>query len=185
MEVPSATQNIVKSERSAFSRIAFVGNYLPRQCGIATFTTDLCEAVAKTYPTVDCIALAINDTADGYAYPPRVRYELPQDDVAAYRSAADFLNLNSVNVVCLQHEYGIFGGKAGDYILSFLRELEVPVVTTLHTILEEPSNDELRVMAELAQLSERLVVMNHRSRKDLMHIYQVPEEKIDFIPHGI
>jgi glycosyltransferase involved in cell wall biosynthesis len=185
MELPSALQNIVKLDRPVFSRIAFVGNYLPRQCGIATFTTDLCEAVAKTYPDVDCIALAINDTADGYAYPSRVRYELPQDDVAAYRSAADFLNLNSTNVVCLQHEYGIFGGKAGDYILSFLRELEVPVVTTLHTVLKEPSKDELKVMTELAQLSERLVVMNYRSAEDLKKIYQVPAEKIDFIPHGI
>jgi len=188
MELPSAMQtkqNTVKRERPVFERIAFVGNYLPRQCGIATFTTDLCEAVAKTYPDVDCLALAINDIADGYAYPARVRYELPEEDVTAYRSAADFLNLNSVDVVCLQHEYGIFGGKAGDYILSFLRELEVPVVTTLHTVLKEPNKDELKVMAELAQLSERLVVMNKRSIEDLKEIYQIPEGKIDFIHHGI
>lgn len=188
MELPSTKQTAKNNgnfEKPYCERVAFVGNYLPRQCGIATFTTDLSEAFAQTYPNIDCIALAMNDVSHGYAYPPRVRYELPQDDVAAYRSAADFLNLNSTSVVCLQHEYGIFGGKAGDYILSFLQELEVPVVTTLHTVLKEPNKDELRVMTELAQFSERLVVMNHRSIDDLKEIYQVPEEKIDFIPHGI
>ncbi|HLP81287.1 MAG TPA: hypothetical protein VK141_04730, partial [Nitrosomonas sp.] len=118
MEVHNAMQikkKAVDRERLIFRRIAFVGNYLPRKCGIATFTTDLCEAVARTYPEVECIAVAINDIADGYAYPPIVRYELPQDEATAYRSAAEFLNLNSVDVVCLQHEYGIFGGKAGEY----------------------------------------------------------------------
>jgi len=97
--------------RSPISRIAFIGNYLPRQCGIATFTTDLCEAIAAEHSDTTCIAVPVNDVEDGYAYPPRVRFELTEKDLESYRRAADFLNINSVDLVCLQFEYGIFGGR--------------------------------------------------------------------------
>src|SRR5580704_13668714 len=103
-----------------FKRIAFIGNYLPRQCGIATFTTDLCEAVAASSPETNCFAVPVNDTDRGYAYPPRVRFDLEEGDLASYRRAADFLNINDVDMVCLQHEYGIFGGTAGSHILALL-----------------------------------------------------------------
>ncbi len=119
-------------------RIGFIGNYLPRQCGIATFTTDLCEAIAAEYGKTTCIALPVNDIEAGYAYPPRVRFELTEKDIDSYRRAADFLNINSVDMVCLQHEYGIYGGPAGSHILALLRELRMPIVTTFHTILQEP-----------------------------------------------
>src|SRR5574341_952365 len=118
--------------------IAFIGNYLPRLCGIATFTTDLCEAIASEFDGVACFAIAVNDTASGYAYPPRVRFELVENDVASYRRAAEFLNFNDVDVVSLQHEYGIFGGVSGSHILALLRDLRMPVITTLHTVLREP-----------------------------------------------
>src|SRR5580765_2487132 len=120
---------------SAIRRIAFIGNYSPRQCGIATFTTDLCEALATQYCGTTCIAVPVNDIEGGYAYPPRVRFELAEKDIDSYRRAADFLNMNNVDVVSLQFEYGIFGGKAGSHILALLRELRMPIVTTLHTIL--------------------------------------------------
>lgn len=120
------------------NRIAFIGNYLPRQCGIATFTTDLCEAVATAYTETTCIALPVNDTEAGYAYPSRVRFELTEKDIASYHRAADFLNINNVDLVCLQHEYGIFGWRAGSHILALLRDLRMPIVTTLHTILDKP-----------------------------------------------
>ena len=123
---------------SAIDRIAFIGNYLPRQCGIATFTTDLCEAIAAEHNDTTCIAVPVNDVEGGYAYPSRVRFELAEKDIDSYRRAADFLNINSVDLVCLQFEYGIFGGRAGSHILALLRELRVPIVTTLHTILREP-----------------------------------------------
>ena len=123
----------------ALQRIAFIGNYLPRQCGIATFTTDLCEAVADEYAGASCIALPVNDTEAGYEYPSRVRFELTEKDIESYRRAADFLNINNVDMVSLQHEYGIFGGRAGSYILTLLRELRMPIVTTLHTNLGTPT----------------------------------------------
>ena len=170
---------------STVERIAFIGNYLPRQCGIATFTTDLCEAIAAEYPDSTCIALPVNDTEEGYAYPPRVRFELTERDIDSYRHAADFLNINNVDLVSLQLEYGIFGGRAGSHVLALLRELRMPIVTTLHTILRDPNSDQRRVLEEVAALSDRLVVMSERGAEFLQEIYRVPAEKIDVIPHGI
>jgi len=170
---------------STLNRIAFIGNYLPRQCGIATFTTDLCEAIAEQYRSTTCIALPVNDVITGYAYPTRVRFELTEKDIGSYRRAADFLNINNVDLVCLQFEYGIFGGRAGSHILSLLRELRMPIVTTLHTILKNPNPDQRRVLEEVAALSDRLVVMSERGSEFLQKIYNVSPEKIDLIPHGI
>src|SRR5260221_11970962 len=127
--------------QAPFKRIAFIGNYLPRQCGIATFTTDLCEAVAAGYPETACFALPVNDTKRGYDYPPRVRFELAEGDTASYRRAADFLNGNNVDLVCLQHGDGIFRGPAGSHIFTLLRELRMPVLTTLHPVLREPDSN--------------------------------------------
>ncbi len=173
------------SIQSAINRLAFVGNYLPRQCGIATFTTDLCEAIATEYGGTTCIALPVNDVEGGYAYPARVRFELAEKDIDSYRRAADFLNINNVDVTCLQHEYGIFGGRAGSHILALLRELRMPIVTTLHTILRDPDPDQRRVLEEVAALSDRLVVMSERGAEFLQEVYGVSPEKIDQIPHGI
>jgi glycosyltransferase involved in cell wall biosynthesis len=173
------------SAHSKIRRVAFIGNYLPRQCGIATFTTDLCESIADEYEGTACIAMPVNDTEEGYEYPARVRFELVEKDIESYRRAADFLNINNVDMVSLQHEYGIFGGRAGSYILTLLRELRMPVVTTLHTILQTPNPDQRRVLEEIVSLSDRVVVMSQRGAEFLRSIYHVPEEKIDLIPHGI
>ena len=173
------------SSVSPISRIGFIGNYLPRQCGIATFTTDLCEAVAAEFPGATCIALPVNDIAAGYDYPSRVRFELSEKDIDSYRRAADFLNINNVDLVCLQHEYGIYGGRAGSHILALLRDLRMPIVTTFHTVLRDPDPDQLRVLQEVAALSDRVVVMSERGITYLKDVYGVAPEKIDHIPHGI
>ena len=173
------------SNHTSLNRIAFIGNYLPRQCGIATFTTDLCEAIAGENIDKTCIAVPVNDVEGGYAYPSRVRFELTEKDIDSYRRAADFLNINNVDLVCLQFEYGIFGGRAGSHILTVLRELRMPVVTTLHTILREPDVYQRQVLEEVAALSDRLVVMSARGAEFLERVYHVSPEKIDLIPHGI
>ncbi len=175
---------IEPSITNSIHRLAFIGNYLPRQCGIATFTTDLCEAIAAEDLDLKCIALPVNDTATGYAYPAHVRFELTEKDLDSYRRAADFLNINNVDLVCLQHEYGIYGGRAGSHVLALLRELNMPVVTTLHTVLREPDAEQQRVLEQVAALSDRLVVMSERGKEFLQNIYHVPAEKVDFIPHG-
>src|SRR5213082_4013906 len=167
------------------SRIAMIGNYLPRKCGIATFTTDLCDAIHAEYRATELLALPVNDTEEGYSYPARVRFELSQDSLASYRQAADFLNFSNIDLICLQHEYGIFGGPAGSHILELLRRLRMPVVTTLHTVLREPNLDQRMVMKEIAALSDRLIVMSRQSADILQEVFQVSPEKIDLIPHGI
>jgi glycosyltransferase involved in cell wall biosynthesis len=167
------------------SRIAVVGNYLPRQCGIATFTTDLCEAISAECGAARLFAVPVNDTEAGYAYPARVRLALTQDDLSSYEQAAEFLNFTNFDLVCLQHEYGIFGGPAGSHILTLLRRLKMPVITTLHTVLREPSSDQRRVMEEIAALSDRLIVMSQLSSQFLQEIFKVPESKIDMVPHGV
>ena len=129
------------------ARVAIIGNYLPRRCGIATFTTDLCDAIHAEYGATELLALPINDTREGYTYPARIRFEIAQDELDSYRQAADFLNFSNIDLVCLQHEYGIFGGPAGAHILELLRRLEMPVVTTLHTVLRDPNPDQRAVMA--------------------------------------
>ncbi|HLF26694.1 MAG TPA: glycosyltransferase family 4 protein [Anaerolineae bacterium] len=166
-------------------QIAFIGNYLPRQCGIATFTTDLCESVAELNPDMNCLAAAVTDTEAGYAYPPQVRLELIENDLLSYERAADFLNLQNVDVVCLQHEFGIFGGRAGSHLLTLLRRLRMPIVTTLHTVLCDPNPQQREVFEEVLRLSERLAVMSQTALHYLKTIYHVPDERIDFIPHGI
>ena len=167
------------------TRIAFIGNYLPRQCGIATFTTDLSTALATEYGNERVLAIAVNDPGASYDYPDRVRLEIEQEDLASYDRAAEFLNFNGNDLVSLQHEYGIYGGPAGGYILKLLRKLKMPVVTTLHTVLRDPDAEQRQVMEELTTLSDRLVVMSELAAQFLREVYAVPNEKIDVILHGV
>jgi glycosyltransferase involved in cell wall biosynthesis len=166
-------------------RIAVIGNHLPRQCGIATFTTDLCDAITAEYGAAQLSVVAVNDGKSSYSYPERVQFEISEGDIASYRAAADFLNASNVDLVCLQHEYGIFGGKSGNYIMELLNHLKMPVITTLHTVLRDPNLDQGVVMHKIAARSERLIVMSQNSSRILQEVFRVPREKIDLIPHGI
>jgi len=167
------------------TRIAFIGNYLPRKCGIATFTTDLCSALAAEYGEERLFAIPVNDLDSSYDYPRRVRLELEQEDISSYARAADFLNFNGNDLVCLQHEYGIYGGSAGRHILTLLRRLKMPLVTTLHTVLREPDAHQRMALEEIAHLSDRMIVMSALAARLLREVYAVPGEKIDVIPHGV
>lgn len=171
--------------RESIRRIAMLGNHLPRQCGIATFTTDLSAALAGVSSQLDCFVLAMNDVGRHHLYPPRVQFEIAEPDLVSYRRAADFLNVKNVDVLSVQHEYGIFGGKVGSHVLTLLRGLRMPIVPTLHTILEEPDDRQRHVMDELLGLSARVVVMTQEGKAVLRQVHRVPEEKIDVIPHGI
>ncbi len=159
------------------TRIAFVGNYLPRECGIATFTTDLCTALATEYGEGRLFAIPVNDPDSSYDYPEQVRLELTQEDLASYERAADFLNFNGNDLVCLQHEYGIYGGAAGRHILALLRKLKMPLVTTLHTVLRDPDANQRMVLEEIARLSDRMVVMSELAAQLLREVYAIPERK--------
>lgn len=170
---------------ASLQRVALVGNHLPRRCGIATFTSDLCAAISLVAPAVDCQVVAMNDAGRSHNYPQNVRFEIEDAEIAGYRRACQFLNSNYVDVVCLQHEYGIFGGVAGHHVITLLRELRVPVVTTLHTVLTAPSAQQRAVLDEVIALSQRIVVMSEHGRQTVRELHGVPFEAIDVIPHGI
>ena len=166
-------------------KVAFLGDYPPRQCGIATFTRDLRAAVAAAHPAWQCPVIAVSDRPGGYAYPAEVRFEIPQNDDASYLRAANFLQQAHLDVLCVQHEFGIFGGAAGGHLLGLLRRVRLPVVTTLHTVLAQPDPAQRRVFDELVRLSTRLVVMAARAKDMLRDLYGVAEDRVSVVPHGI
>lgn len=167
------------------NKIAFISDYPPRKCGIATFTQDLRNAINSQYPHTDTFLLSVNDISEGYNYPPEVRFEIQQNDVSSYRNAADYLNFNPADIVSVQHEFGIFGGPAGNYLLAILRDIKIPIVTTFHTILKMPDAEQMKVIKELIRLSARLIVMTETGKEFLKEIYNADPSKIDIIPHGI
>lgn len=173
------------TDKFSIQKLALIGDYLPRKCGIATFTSDLFKALRESRPETNLAVIPVNDIEGGYEYAEEVRFEIEEQSLSSYRRAADFLNISNVDAVCVQHEFGIYGGTSGRHLLNLLRDLRMPVVTTLHTIPKHPSHDQQRVMKELIQLSSRVVVMARRGREFLREIYEAPEEKIDLIPHGI
>ncbi|MBN1115065.1 MAG: glycosyltransferase family 4 protein [Oligoflexia bacterium] len=165
--------------------IAFVGTYIPQKCGIATFTSDVRQAFCKQYSGVSSLVVPVCPKKKEFDYPAEARFEIIKDDFENYKSAADYINFQNTDIVCLQHEFGIFGGTEGSYVLGLLKNLNMPVVTTLHTILDQPNEDQKKVMHEITALSSRLVVMTEKGRSLLQSIYSTPEYKIDVIPHGI
>jgi len=165
--------------------IAFVGNYLPRICGIATFTADLCETVSQSLSSRSNVyAVAINDNEKGYNYPPKVAFTINQSQQKDYFEAANFINTSNADIVCLQHEYGIYGGWDGVYILSLISSLAIPYVVTLHTILKNPNPNQKKILQELCRRASKVVVMSDRSIEFLKAIYGVDQEKIVKIYHG-
>lgn len=166
-------------------RVAFIGNYLPRRCGIATFTHDLHQAVAKARPELHTCVVAMTEPGRTYDYPSAVGPQIRDDQIGDYIRAAKFLNDGGFDVVSLQHEYGIFGGEAGGNIVELLARLRMPVVTTLHTVLPEPSPVQRTVMRQVIDASTRLVVMSKKGHEFLQSVHDVSARKIDLIPHGI
>lgn len=165
--------------------VAILGNALPRQCGIATFTSDLVTALGEEALGLQCGIVAMNDVGKRYAYDEMVLFEIAESDVSSYLRAADFLNVGGFDVLCLQHEYGIFGGRAGAHLLSTLGQLRMPIVTTLHTVLSDPSPDQRKVMDSILRLSTRIVTMSRTGATILTETHGISPDKIDFIPHGI
>lgn len=162
-------------------KIALIGSYFPRKCGIATFTYDLYNSIKQEN---DCMVIAMND-GEKYDYPPEVKLEIKQQSLEDYITTAKFLNRSGVEVVCIQHEFGIFGGKNGNYILELIKRLKMPVVTTLHTILDTPDSDQKHVLRKLAIYSSRVIVMSRMGKRMLHDIYGIDAEKIKIIGHGI
>jgi glycosyltransferase involved in cell wall biosynthesis len=170
---------------TALNRLAFIGNSLPRRCGIATFTTDLQQAVARARADVDVAIVAMTDHGQNYDYPPAVRLQINDQRLAEYEDGADFLNAGQFDIVCLQHEFGIFGGEAGSHLMALLSRLTMPIVTTLHTVLAEPDPAQRAIMKRIVEVSSKVVVMTDKGRELLRNVYGVAQERIEIIAHGI
>lgn len=170
----------------SIGKIAVIGNYLPRQCGIATFTTDLSQALARELTNEDnLINVAMDDIPEGYNYPHQVKFRIRQNVQSDYFWAADYLNANQYDTVIVQHEYGIYGGEDGSHVLQLIKSLKMPVITNLHTVLEHPSEGQRKVMKGLAKYSDRLLVMSKKAFEILTKVYGIDKKMIAFVPHGI
>jgi len=167
------------------AKVAILGDYPPRKCGIATFTRDLRDAVAGLKPDWQAPVLTVTDPGNHYEYPPEVRFEINEQEVPSYLRAAEFLNLSHADLLCVQHEFGIFGGPAGSHILALLRRAKMPSVVTLHTVLANPDEGQRQAFGELMDCASKLVVMTARGASMLREIYGVRDGKISVIPHGI
>lgn len=167
-------------------KIGIIGNYLPRRCGIATFTTDLSKAIRNELCGENrLINIAMNDREEGYDYPSEVKLTIQEDNREEYIKVARYLNENEYRAVIVQHEYGIYGGADGEYIIELMKRLEMPVLTNLHTVLENPSFGQRKVMNALAKYSEKLLVMSKKAFDILTRVYEIPSEMVVFVPHGI
>lgn len=167
------------------SAIAYIGTYPPRRCGIATFTSDLVSAVGLAMPTTAGHVIAVSDRPAGYEYPLEVAHSIQQDSLESYDRAAEALNQSGTDLVCLQHEFGIFGGPHGSWLLRLLERIRQPIIATLHTVLEEPLALQRSVVDAIAKHASKLVVMSAKGRDLLLRNYDVPEEKVCLIPHGV
>ena len=166
-------------------KIAFVSSFLPRKCGIATFTSDLIKNARSAGRIEFSPSVVAMQSGDEHKYSRPVEFVVRRDVAADYIDAADYLNSKKIDVVSLQHEFGLFGAEAGLYITLLLERIKAPVVTTLHTILEKPSPWYFDALMNVCEGSETVVVMNKRGVGMLMDIYAVPRRKIRIIPHGI
>jgi len=166
------------------SKAAIIGNFPPRQCGLATFTRDMYACLAKALPDADWDVIAMNDPGAAYDYPLEVTHQIPQNDPAAYRNLAATLNAKGTQILFVQHEFGIYGGPSGAWLIECLERVDFPVVTTLHTILETPNDEQRRVMQALIRLSSTLVTMARKGADILQRVYGVKPEQIAIVPHG-
>ncbi|MDV6332252.1 glycosyltransferase family 4 protein [Asticcacaulis sp. 201] len=166
------------------SKTAIIGNFPPRQCGLATFTRDMYACLSRALPHASWSVIAMNDPGAAYDYPSEVTHQVPQNDIAAYRALADELNDNGTQVLFVQHEFGIYGGPSGAYLIECLERLNMPIVTTLHTVLENPNDEQRHVMKALIRLSSTLVTMAQKGRDILKRVYGVKDEQIQVVLHG-
>jgi glycosyltransferase involved in cell wall biosynthesis len=165
--------------------VLFIGTYVPKECGIATFTSDLLNSVSGEYTDFHCEVITLNDPSETYNYPEEVVFQIRRDEIEDYYRAADYINQSDADIVCLQHEFGLFGGDAGDYLFALLSGIDKPVITTMHTVIREPEL-EYRVSTEkLIQYSEKLIVMSQTAVNMLKDVYEAPEDKIEVIFHGL
>lgn len=163
-------------------KILIIGTYIPRKCGIATFTHDLFNSISDYSNEVDVIA--ISDGTE-YSFPSEVKRVIQRDNKLDYIEAGKWANQQNYSICIVQHEFGIFGGEAGDFILDFILSINFPVISNLHTILQHPNPQEFKVIQKVCSLSDRITVMTNRGVKMMQSVYQINPNHISLIPHGV
>ena len=170
-------------------KIAFIGTYPPRECGIGTFTNNLFKSMLEEKEKIttknEGFIVALNDNDLTYKYPEEVKLTIRQDHQEDYLKAVEYINLSGADICVLEHEFGIFGGQSGVYILPLLHRLKMPLIVTLHTILKNPSYNEKAILIEICKMATKIVVMSHKAIEFLSDIYMVPNDKISLIEHGV
>ena len=166
-------------------KVLFIGTYVPKECGIATFTSDLLNSVSVEDNDVYCEVIALNDPSETYNYPEEVVFQIQRDKIEDYYRAADYINQSDIDIVCLQHEFGLFWGSAGDYIFALLSGINKPVISTMHTVIREPEPEYRASTEKLIRYSEKLIVMSQTAVEMLKDVYKAPENKIELVFHGV
>lgn len=174
----------ILTEKRKVTRAIFISSYIPRKCGIATFTKDLTNAINMLNPYALAEILAVNRNGEGLNYPWEVKYKIIQNELETYLQAAHYINQSSADIISLQHEYGLFGGQDGEYIVPFAESLKTPLVTTFHTVPDNPNGNPGIILKRLANKSKAIVVVMKEIANKLIKDYQIPREKIVTIPHG-
>lgn len=166
-------------------KIAYVSTYPPRECGIGTFTQNLAHSMLDSDGVNDIMVISITDHQKKYNYPPEVKFTIQNQNQSDYIEAADFINHSGADICVLEHEFGIFGGDSGIYILPLLHRLTIPIISTLHTILKTPSYNEKAILKEICKMSDKVIVMSNKAVEFLTQIYDIPKVKIELISHGV
>lgn len=166
-------------------KVLFIGTYVPKECGIATFTSDLLNSVSGENNNVHCEVIALNDPSETYNYPEEVVFQIQRDRIEDYYRAADYINQSDIDIVCLQHEFGLFWGNAGDYIFSLISGINKPVISTMHTVIREPEPEYRIAIEKLIRYSQKLIVMSQTAVEMLKDVYKAPDDKIELIFHGV
>lgn len=174
---------IIKIQRKAIKSI-YISTYIPRRCGIATFTKDLTNAINLINPYALAEVMAMNKPEDNLEYPWEVKYKINQFELNTYLQAVDYINQSGANIIMLEHEFGIFGGHCGDYVIPFIESIKKPIITTFHTVVENPDSVCGQIIQRIARASKAVVVMMPESANRLAKYYHVPKRKIVIIPHG-
>jgi len=172
---------------SQIKKVAFLSSFPPRQCGIATFTSDVIQSVTYQSPAIEPVVIAMEEPSaeSEREYPEIVKFVLPQNERGCYREAAEFINRSGAELLCIQHEFGLFGGEAGEWLLDIIKAVKIPVVTVFHTVLPNPEPEYYRVTQELVWASQQLVVLTNTAAQIMQQVYDVPSSKLNVIYHGV
>lgn len=182
MTAKNLEQILDKTEKTV--KVIYVSSYIPRKCGIATFTKDLTNDINQLNPYALAEIMALNKNGEDLSYPWETKYKINQEELISFLQAAEYINQSSADIVCLQHEFGLFGGKCGEFVLPFIESIKKPLVSTLHTVVQDATSDCGNIIKRIIARSNAIIVMIKETKNRLVNDYGASDEKVVVIPHG-